>query len=211
MSRIIDITMELSPDMVIWPGSEPFQVFPICSIEEGAIANSSRFKMGMHTGTHVDAPLHFVADGKCTATVELGKFMGKAKVFPIDTDHNIISADLEKFDICKGDTILLNVAKNNRYLLDQQFHEDYICLDADGADYLVRKQVKAVGINYYSIEAFHYLPDCPVHTSLLKNEIAIFEGLNLNGVAQGEYSYVCLPLKMRGGNGSPVRAVLIEE
>ena len=211
MSKMIDITMEITEDIVVWPGSDPVKITQSDSIENGAVANDSSILMGMHTGTHVDAPLHFIRDGKSTAAVALNKFFGKAKVFCFDTDQNIGRAQLQRLDIREGDMILLNIAKNNLLLSDHVFREDYISLDADGAEYLVEKKIRAVGINYFSIEAYRALPGNPVHTCLLKNEVAILEALKLEGVEQGEYIFIGLPLKFKNGNGSPVRAVLIED
>jgi arylformamidase len=163
----------------------------------------------MHAGTHVDVPLHFVRNGDDTASIDLEKFMGKAKVFEFDSQIEVSVADLDGLDISKGDIVLLKVLRNEKLLLDKVFHKDYVCLSSEAAAYLVQLGIKAVGINYYSIEKFN-LSGNTTHKMLLENGVVIFEGLKLEAVEPGEYQAACMPLKFKGGNGSPARAILIK-
>lgn len=210
MSNIIDISLEIEPEMIIWPGGAPVKISQYCSIDDGKGVNCSKIEMDMHAGTHIDVPLHFISNGKSTSNADLERFIGEAKVFCIDTEQHIGSSQLESLGICEGDIVLLNVARNNKLLADKRFHEDFLALNKEGAKYLVDKKIKAIGINYYSIEGYNS-NGFPVHKTLLQNDIAIIEGLKLDGVKEGKYSFISLPLKFRNGNGSPVRAILIEE
>ncbi|HYF75336.1 MAG TPA: cyclase family protein [Candidatus Nitrosocosmicus sp.] len=208
MSNIIDISIEISEQLPVWPGEQQVAIRQTRSMDDGDSCNVAFFTMGMHAGTHVDVPLHFVRDGKDTASIELDRFAGRAKVFEFDSQIEVDVAALEGLDITKDDIVLLKALRNEKLLLDNVFHKDYIYLSTEAASFLVKKGIKAVGINYFSIEKFN-LPGNATHKMLLENGVIIIEGLKLDGVLPGEYQGVFLPLKFEGGNGSPTRAILI--
>ena len=210
MSNIIDISIEISEQLPVWPGEKGVVIQQTRVMDEGDSCNVSFFTMGMHAGTHVDVPLHFVRDGKDTASVELDRFVGRAKVFEFNSKVEVGVTDLQGLDITKDDIVLLKVLKNEKLLSDNAFHKDYVYLSTEAASFLVRKGIKAVGINYFSIEKFN-LPGNTTHKMLLENGVVIIEGLKLEAVLPGEYQVICFPLKLKGGNGSPARAVLVRQ
>ncbi|MDK2903176.1 MAG: arylformamidase [Clostridiales bacterium] len=205
--QIIDITRPIAEGMVVWPGDPDVAIDELSSLARGDNNNVSAIYMSMHTGTHVDAPLHFIAGGKDTAEVDLNRFMGRAKVFDIGM-HKVINADvLDGLCIGSNDIVLLKTM-NGRLWDMPTFEPDFVYISEDAAWWLIRKGVKAVGIDYLSVEGFHH-EGAPVHHILLSHEVGIIEGLDLRAVESGVYYLICLPLKIVKGNGSPVRAVLL--
>jgi arylformamidase len=192
----------------VWPGEKEIEIIQGASIEKGDVCNLSHFSMSMHCGTHIDVPLHFINDGVDTEGVELEKFIGKAKVFEVDEDKEIGLRHLKGLEINKDDIILFKIKKNCELLKHKCFDKSFTALNLEAAEFLAQKEIKAVGINCFSIEKFE-APGHPVHKTLLQKGIVIVEGLNLTGVVPGEYQFIGLPLKLKHGNGSPVRAVLV--
>jgi arylformamidase len=208
VKRIIDISGVINAKTTIWPGDEGIRLDRIQKIEQGDSCNLSTLHMGMHTSTHIDAPLHFITGGADVVSSGLDKFIGFAKVFNIPTEKCIKASDLSKLNI-QSDDIVLFKTKNSSLDMSGTFHKDFIYLDESAAKCLVDRQVATVGIDYLSIEGF-YFENAVVHKLLLENGIAIIEGLRLNDVPEGEYFLSCAPLKIEGAEASPVRAVLIE-
>lgn len=208
MNKIFDISITISDQLPVWPGEKAVEIVQTSSIGRGDECNVSYFTMGMHAGTHIDTPLHFVKGGSSTSEVDLQKFMGKAKVFKLEIDNEVQVDDLEELSIYEGDIILLSIEKNNELLKDGIFHEDYVAISTGAAKYLVDKRIKGVGINCCSIEKFGE-PGHVTHHILLENDVVVYEGLNLENIEAGEYQFYCLPLKIEDGNGSPARAILI--
>lgn len=207
--EIIDITRPISEDTVVWPGDPNVVIDKIASMDRGDHNNISAAHMSLHTGTHIDAPRHFIANGKDTASVDLARFIGRAKVFDM-TGHSVIdAAALSNLCIGENDIVLFKTA-NGRLWDEPEFAENFVYLSEDAAWELLNRGVKSVGIDYLSIEAFHS-EGAPVHHILLSHEIGIIEGLDLRNVDSGVYYIVCLPLKITGADGSPVRAVLLRD
>ena len=208
VKRIIDISGIINAKTTIWPGDKGISVERIQKIEQGDSCNLSTLRMGMHTSTHIDSPLHFIAGGEDVISSSLDKFIGFAKVFNIHTEKCIKASDLSGLNIQRGDIVLF---KTSNSLLDMTgtFYKEFIYLDESAARWLVDKQVATVGIDYLSIEDY-YSENAVVHKLLLKNGIAIIEGLRLKDVPEGEYFLSCAPLKIEGAEASPVRAVLVE-
>ncbi len=209
IKNIIDLSLELSPDSVVWPGDNHLSFDRRVRMADGALCNSSTILMSLHTATHADAPIHYAKGGKSMESVQLSRFCGPAKVYTVPSKGNFITrADLEKLEIGKNDLLLFKTA-NGEMLLDHSFHTQFVCFDLSAAKYLVEKGVRGVGVDYLSIEKYN-TEDGLVHNTLLSHEIGVLEGLNLSQVKDGEYFLAALPLKIRGSDGSPVRAVLIE-
>lgn len=200
--KIHDISMALGESTVVWPGSRPVQVVQ----ELHGPAQVSDLAMTSHAGTHVDAPAHFVAGATTIDVVPLDRLVGHARVVEI-IGPRIGAASLRGAGILPGDIVLFKTANST---LDEEapFTDTYVALSRDGADYLARLPVRAVGIDYLSVE----LPDDGfyVHSRLLEAGIPIIEGLRLAEVTAGPYFLACLPLKLQGGDGAPARAVLID-
>lgn len=207
--KIYDISRNVTQDLVIWPGDVNVSISKSSSFEAGDGVQVSRIEMGLHTGTHIDAPRHYVQGAKELDDVDIKLFFGDAKVFELDVDGLITAGDIAGLNIDKGDIVLFKTG-NSEISDTHPFVKEYIALSLDAAQYLVDKKIKSVGIDYLSIEAFTSKGN-PVHKHLLSNEIGVIEGLCLKGVAEGEYFLSCLPLKISGVEASPVRAVLVKE
>jgi arylformamidase len=204
---LIDISVLLEPGMVVWPGDPEYRRFSVSSVESGDICSVTRFSMGSHTGTHIDAPAHFIRNGVTADEVPLDILIGEALVVEIDKDNlrGAISADdLISVDL-KGVSKLLLKTANSKLLGKSRFINSFIYLTGDAARYLVDHGIKLVGIDYLSIDK----PDSDdAHRILLENGTAILETINLSDVKPGLYELICLPLKVFGSDGAPARAVL---
>ena len=207
--RIHDISRNITTDTAVWPGDPSVSFRKMRSFEKGDGMNVTSVKMGLHTGTHVDAPLHYIECGQSLDDMDLSCFVGTAKVFEVASKHLISPEDIKDLDIKKGDIVLFKTSNSD---IDdgQPFYEDYVALSLEAAEHLARKKVRTIGIDYLSIEEF-FSDDKPVHKLLLGEGIAVIEGLCLAGIEPGEYFLSCLPLKLIGVEASPVRAVLTEK
>lgn len=204
--RIHDITVSLSSDLPIYPGDPGINIEPFSRISQGDSANVSRISMGSHSGTHLDAPFHFDDAGTTVDEIALETVIGKALVLEILGTKEIGREELEKFRI-EGEERLLLKTDNSKLWQRKGFCEEYAALTKEGAQYLRDAGVRLVGIDYLSIERFHGEGD--VHRTLLEDGILVIEGVNLDGIKAGHYQLICLPLKLKGGDGAPVRALLI--
>ncbi|ACI19037.1 cyclase family protein [Dictyoglomus thermophilum] len=202
----IDVSLLIREDMLFWPNDPKFQREWVARISEGKNANLSKLILGSHTGTHIDAPYHFLDNGKTLEKIDIFRFYGFAKVFEIKNSVKILLQDIESLPIEEGDIVLFKT-KNSSLLRENVFHEDYVGLSLEAAKYLVGKRVKTVGIDYLSIGP-RGDEGREVHRTLLREEIGIIEGLDLLEVEEGKYFMIALPLKVKGGEGSPVRAIL---
>ena len=206
--KIYDITAAIGDNMPVY-GNERPTVNRVAKIEEGAPYNFTTLAFTTHTGTHADMPAHFVLDGATCDTVPLTYFYGKAKVIRVPVTSHVTRADLLPHDIQAGDILLIDTGQS-KYMGQGAFKQDFIALTPDAAAYLVEKQVKTVGIDYLSIDPYG-AEGFPAHKLLLGSGVAVLEGLVLENVPEGEYILSALPLKIAGGDGSPVRAVLVGE
>jgi arylformamidase len=180
-------------------------------MEDGAEANVSQVSMSVHLGTHVDAPYHFL--GGETLTIEkmpLNMLIGRAYVLQLDDSVDSITASvLEAAHIPPRTRRLLFKTRNSRLWQqnDGGFAEDFVAIQADGAQCLVERGIKLVGVDYLSVAPF--AKPAPTHRILLQAGIILIEGLDLSQVTQGRYSLYCLPLKIDGADGAPARVILI--
>lgn len=166
--------------------------------------------MDCHFGTHLDAPLHFVENGKSVDQLDLDKLMGEVFVAEIRNVRSITSDALERAGIPNNCKRLLLKTDNQEYWKKgiSEFQEDFCSIDSSGAQWVVKKGIELIGIDYLSIQRYH---DSPLtHTILLENEVIILETLNLEQVKPGKYELICLPIKLQGLEGAPVRALLKE-
>jgi arylformamidase len=210
MSRVFyDITQILAPEIVVYPGDPAVLIEHSLSIERGDIVNLSNISMGTHTGTHVDAPKHFYDQGLTIDQLALDYFIGPAKVFELLDRPAISRADLLPFEIQKGDIILLKT-RNSALLAKTEFDLQFAYLEPEAAEYLAAIGIRTLGFDYLTIDPYGSL-DFKAHYTLLGQNIVIIEGLNLSEINPGEYQMVALPLKLKDGNGSPARVVLIKE
>ncbi len=204
--KLLDVSVPLKQGLPTYPQSPEFELQPIKRIADGASANVSRLVLGTHTGTHVDAPKHFIDDGAGVDRLPLDLLIGRARVVDINKRGPISAADLEAAGL-REDLRVLFRTPNSALWNSDVFHEDYAHLTEGGARYLVEQGVKVVGIDYLSIEQFNK-PGAPAHRALLANDVIIIEGLNLADAEPGMYEMYCLPLLVTGGDGAPARVVL---
>jgi arylformamidase len=206
-----DISLIIYPELPIYPGDPDIVLERLAKMEDGASCNISRLSMGVHTGTHVDAPYHFL--GGDTATVEklpLNLLIGRAYVLKLSDNVDLVTAaELQKADIPPRTRRLLIKTRNSRLWShkEKNFQTGFVALDHDAAQYLVDRGIRLVGIDYLSIGPFHQGE--ATHKVLLQAGVVILEGLNLSDVSQGRYTLYCLPLKLAGSDGAPARAILI--
>ena len=205
--KINDISMEISEEMAVYKNKleKRPKISVARTLKEGA--NESKLEIFVHTGSHVDAPYHVLQSGKTIEKISLDKFMGKCAVLDFTKAKNAITRvhfKKIKLKIQKNDIVLLKT-KNK---LDKKFDFNFTYLEKSGAEYLASEKIKAVGIDNLGIERNQ--KNHETHKIMLKNNILIFEGLDLSKVKQGRYFFHGLPLKIRKGDASPVRAVLVK-
>ena len=184
---------------------------PMLQIAKGDAANVSRLSFGNHTGTHVDPPAHFIPGGKTVDQLDLNVLYGAARV--VDMTHvakEITADDLEHARIPKRAKRLLFKTRNSESWVRAEFQKDFVGIAWDAADWLVERGIQLVGIDYLSVETFG-ASEPRTHRTLLGAGIIALEGLNLKDVAPGDYTLVCLPLKIEKGDGAPARTILIQE
>lgn len=209
---IIDISIPLSPDMVRWEGDPPMIIRQVLKIKDGAAYNLSQVKMSVHQGTHMDAPRHFLEEGALIEDFPLEVLVGEAQVVHIPREvHSITAEVLRSSGIQAGTQRVLLKTRNSEFWKNcpQEFQQDFVSLSLDGADYLIERGVRLVGIDYLSISPGDDFR--PVHARLMENGIAIVETLDLSKAEAGIYQLVCLPLKLMGVEGAPVRAILMRD
>jgi arylformamidase len=210
--KIHDISLTVTPALPVWPGDPAIVLERVSKMEEGEHNNVSRLALSVHAGTHVDAPYHFIADGKTIETLALDVLVGPAQVVELPADCRLISAlDLQAAGLADGVQRVLLKTRNSAYWKQPglPFQKAFTALDPGGAAFLVDRGVKLVGIDYFSIAPFG--DSVPTHRALLSAEMVILEGIDLSAIAPGRYRLCCLPLKLGGSDGAPARAILIEE
>lgn len=205
--RVIDISVPNRAGMHVYPGDPVPRVDAVRRIAAGDPCNLSLLSMGSHTGTHVDAPYHFLADGPRLGEVPLDRMVGGALVADLRGRAAVDAAALGGVPLEPGD-ILLCLTDNSERWASPEFRHDFTYLTEDAAAWLVARGVRAVGMDYLSIERFGS-PDFPVHHRLLGAGVFVIEGLDLRAVEPGRYTLVCLPLKFPDLDGAPARAVLL--
>ncbi|MDT8323546.1 MAG: cyclase family protein [Bacteroidota bacterium] len=205
-TRIIDISTPLDAETPSYAGDPVFTRTVVSAIAaDGSGYNLSALAMSAHTGTHIDAPAHFLAEGKTIDQVPARRWVTPAVVIDLPHPGPIHPSQLERRGIRAGDAVLLRA--NARRAADAG-PDDFSALTRDAAELLVAKKINLVGIDALSIES--YLDaDFPVHRKLLRNDVLIIEGLRLAHVRPGRYTLVATPLLIRGGDGAPARALLI--
>ncbi len=203
----IDISVTLSDGMIIWPGDPPVHIDRVQDLEKGDGHSLSNLSMGSHSGTHIDAPAHFLKGGTTIDRAPLDVLIGTARVIEITDAESIKPAELRRHRIRKGDRILFKTRNSATWHAVKHFVEDYVCITAEGAKYLAERGVSVVGVDYLSVGGYHR--DCTeVHTILLGAGVWLIEGLDLSDARAGRYDLVCLPLKIKDGDGAPARAVV---
>jgi arylformamidase len=209
--RIVDISLPISPQLPVWPGDPAVQIEKLASISEGADANVSKISCGVHMGTHVDAPYHFIDSGQGIETLALEVLVGPAYVLDLIGAEVINDSVLDGADIPEGAERILFKTRNSMYWATgiKSFQEDFVAVDLSGAEWLVEHGIKLVGVDYLSVAPFD--AGVPTHETLLRHGVVIVEGLDLSSVEAGWYDLACLPLKIIASDGAPARAVLMSD
>jgi arylformamidase len=207
---IFDISIPITPEMPVWPGDPPVILEKVTSMDAGDHDNVSRLACSVHTGTHVDAPHHFLNDHRTVEKMALDILTGPAEIVQLADDIALVTADtLEKATI-PDETIRLLIKTRNSQLWasgNNTFYKDFVGISQDGAEWIVRRGIKLVGIDYLSVAPFQQ--SIATHETLLKTGIIILEGVNLSAVSPGRYELYCLPLKLEGSDGALARVILI--
>jgi arylformamidase len=208
---IYDITLTISPDMPVWPG-DPAVVLELAeSMDKGDHVNVTRLNLSAHTGTHVDAPHHFLNDHRTVENLPLEVLTGPCFVIQLPDDVDEISAEvLERVPWADGTTRVLFGTSNSRFWAqgEKTFQKNFVAVSEDGAEWLVAHGVKLVGVDYLSVAPFG--DSGPTHKVLLNAGVVIVEGLNLAQIPRGFYDLYCLPLKLAGADGAPARVILVQ-
>ena len=204
----IDVSVPLTTGMVHWPGDPAPSFERISEMALGGEADVTLCRMTAHTGTHMDAPRHFLRGGGGIDEFPLEVGIGRARVIAVPSEADAIGrAELQRMNFGKGERVLFKT-RNSRYRWDnQEFQPGFVALHTSGARVLAEAGVVLVGIDYLSVGRFQ-ADGAETHRTLLGARIWIIEGLNLAGVEEGEYDMVCLPLRIEGGDGSPARVAL---
>lgn len=205
--RVIDISVPNRPGMHSYPGDPELRVEAVRRTAAGDVCNLTLLTMGSHTGTHVDAPYHFLGDGPRLGEVALDRMVGEALVADLRGRAAVDAAALAGVALRAGDILLCRTDNSWRWE-SPAFRRDFTYLTEDAAELLVERGVRAVGMDYLSIERFGSA-DFPVHHRLLGAGVFVIEGLDLRSVEPGRYTLVCLPLKFPELDGAPARAVLL--
>jgi len=206
--KIVDLTLPLSDRIPSWPDSSGFKLIWTKTIEKGSDNNNSQFICDSHAGTHIDAPYHFIDNGKSVDQIPVDTLVGSCRVISM-LDVPCIDVDaLEALQLKDDIQRLLFKTENSKQWLTGHAHfkENYVYLTESAARWLAAREFLLVGIDYLSIGS--YRDGISVHQCLLEAGIVIIEGLNLSMVEEGEYELICLPLKTEGAEAAPVRAIL---
>ena len=203
--KIFDISQTIREGMAVWPGDRKYERKQTMQIQRGDPCNVSAITMSTHTGSHVDAPCHFLDSESDITCVPLEHFLGPARVVKLGMKRCITGADLSELGLEGVQRILFKTRDADSSGLT--FDPDFAYLSEEGAEFLAGKHFLLVGTDAPSIESFGSKTHGS-HKTLLSHGVAILEGLQLGSVPEGDYELICLPLRLAGADGSPVRAVL---
>jgi len=201
--KMYDVSAPIFNGMAVYKNKEEKQ--PEINTKTNGHVTESRLSLDVHTGTHVDAPLHMMNDGSTFESINQEDLVGKAKVIDVtDVKGAISDKDIEAEDIQEGDFILFK-SQNS---FEEEFNFDFVFVGEDAARYLAERNIRGVGVDGLGIERSQ--PEHPTHRSLFEKDVIIMEGLRLKDVAAGEYFMVAAPLKLQGTDASPARVLLFE-
>jgi arylformamidase len=192
--------------MVHWPGDPAIEMVRTKDLARGDPANVSRLTLGVHSGTHVDAPIHFIPGAAGIDAVPLTDLIGPVRVLRIEDPQSIGVAELRAFEPREGERLLFRTRNSTRVWGKPKFVPDFVYLSLEGARFLAERKVCCVGTDYLSIGGHDH--GVETHRALLEVGICIIEGLDLSKVEPGSYEMVCLPIRLAGADGAPARVVL---
>jgi arylformamidase len=201
---IIDISQEVSADTAVWPGDTPFSLEWVMRLDDGCSCNVSTLHMSVHTGTHADAPNHFIKDGATPADVDLTRYIGNARVIHTTTEEAVMPSDLDGIDLTQTRRLLF---RTPRSMTVDAWRDDFTFIHPETAALLATNGVLLVGLDTPSVDAMTS-KTLDSHNLLTSGGVAILENLALQNVPEGEFELIALPLRLRDADSSPVRAIL---
>ena len=208
---IYDITVPISNELPTWPDDPAVDLTVWRSLSSGDSANVSMLSLGAHTGTHVDAPAHFIEGAAKVEALPLDVLIGEAQVVEVPNDMHLIDEEFVMAHCAPDTTRIIFKTRNSAFWNERnpEFRTDFTYLDLKAAERLVQCGIKLAGIDYLSIEKYDS-PKHETHLALLSHGVVILEGLNLIDIPAGKYELICLPLRLRSskGDGAPARVVL---
>jgi arylformamidase len=203
--RYYDISLNLSAETVRWVAAPPLELHERRRMSRGDSANASALTVSVHAGTHVDAPFHFLPDGAGIDALPLQRFIGPALVHAVDADRYITEDHVSAIPL-DGVTRVLFKTRNSSLLKQPDYDPDFVAFSVEAARALVAQGVELVGLDYLSVA--HADEQVPVHRAFLDHGVVLLEGVDLSEIVPGRYELICFPLRLRGLDGAPCRAVL---
>jgi len=206
---IYDVSVQLSNDLPVWPSGPPIRLesTPHLSRDKSYTIHETFIHISSHMGTHIDAPYHFVENGKRLNEIPLERLVGRATVVEILGVRSIGERELRPLKWVGVERVLFKT-ENSKHWHDGSFYEEFVYLEPEGARFLIERGIQLVGIDYLSIEKFRAEKHL-THFALLEKDVVVIEGLDLSHVGPGEYSMVALPLNLLGTDGGPTRVILM--
>ena len=203
----IDVSVAVRHGMPHWPDNPPIVVQRPMELIRGHACNLSHLAMGVHTGTHIDAPVHFIHQAAGVDEMPLSATMGPARVIEITDPREITADELRGHSLRSGERVLFRTSNSPRCWQTDRFVEDFVYVSEQAAEHLAETGVRTVGVDYLSVGGYH-ADGAKIHRILLSAGIWIIEGLDLSAVRAGRYEMICLPVKLHGSDGAPARALL---
>ena len=205
--KIYDISLSLSANTVRWVTAQPFELIERKRMSRGDSNNSSSIHTSAHAGTHVDAPFHFVPNGRTIESMPLELFIGPARVCAVESTGQITASDIAGLNL-SGEKRVLFKTRNSSLLQQPAYDASFVAFSVDGAQALVELDVQLVGLDYLSVARAD--EQVPVHRAFLDHDIVLLEGVDLSDVPPGRYELICPPVKLASSDGAPCRAILRE-
>ena len=203
----IDVSVTVRSGMPHWPDNPPIVMERVMDLSRGDAANVSHLAMGVHSGTHMDGPVHFIHEAPGLDEMPLAATMGEARVIEIEDPREITVEELTRHGLKEGERVLFRTSNSIRCWRAAGFVEDFVYISEQAARYLAETRVRTVGVDYLSVGGYH-ADGALIHRILLEAGIWIIEGLDLSPVTGGRYEMICLPVKLHGSDGAPARAIL---
>lgn len=203
----IDVSVTVRDGMPHWPDNPPIMLERVMDLDRGDECNLSQLVMGVHSGTHMDGPVHFIHGAAGLDEMPLSATIGEARVVGIEDPHEITVDELRGHRLQAGERVLFRTLNSTRCWQAERFVEDFVHISEPAAVHLAESKVQTVGVDYLSVGGYR-ADGASVHRILLGADVWIIEGLDLSAVAPGRYEMICLPIKLRDADGAPARAIL---
>jgi arylformamidase len=203
----IDLSVTVRDSMPHWPDNPPIVLERVMDLRRGDECNVSQLAMGVHSGTHMDAPVHFIHQAAGLDEMPLAATMGEARVVEIKHPREITAGELQEHRLQAGERVLFKTSNSARCWQAEGFVEDFVYITEQAAAHLASTGIQTVGVDYLSVGGYH-ADGAKIHRILLEAGIWIIEGLDLSPVTAGRYEMICLPVKLHGSDGAPARAIV---